>query len=75
LLRDTFCGGKVKSVGRFLTLSYRTLALPLRLIKVLPLEAMKKIGDKLDLGKLVSKRTEFTLLFEKEVSYVRSRMR
>jgi len=64
-----------KSVGRFLTLSYRTLALPLRLIKVLPLEAMKKIGDKLDVGKLVSKRTEFTLLFEKEVSYVRSRMR
>jgi hypothetical protein len=42
---------------------------------VLPPEAMRKIGEELDLKKLLRKRTKFTKLFEQEVSYVRVRGR
>jgi hypothetical protein len=64
-----------KAVGKFLMLEYRALVLPPRLIKGLPPEAMKKTDKKFDLDKLLSKRTNFTKLFEKEVSYVRARIR
>lgn len=64
-----------KAVADFITRRHAALMLPLRLIKVMPLEAMKRMNTKLDIKELVSKRTEFTRLFEKEVSYVKVRMR
>jgi len=68
-------GADYKTIGKFLALEHRTLILPPRLIKVLPPEAMRKIGEELDLKKLLRKRTKFTKLFEQEVSYVRVRGR